>query len=253
MRRFPLALRRLLAVAGTAFVGAAAVVAVSTPASAAPAPETYGTGKCFSHTFDKGEGRYDGKWIATIKWHDNRGCDDKKLAVALLAYTAPSKEFATPQYLYDKDEAEVSKRNWFVKLKVAIPACYYQIDLVTAGEIYNPLEEQRYGDRKLGSERGPGSVSKGPRAWVNAGDNTCIRPKAAMKSQCDGSVEVWLYYPKPGNGPIVLTVHHGEQKIEKTLQAGAAPTKVTIPNASGTIKVTYNREVVKEGTWSDPG
>ena len=150
MRRIPLYIRRVLAVAGVMLAGATAAVAIS--ASPAAATRDYEV-KCFEHTFDRIS--YKGKhyWVALVKLRTRYDrCLDEELKVALVAYTAPSRQFAVPQYVYDSERTTINAENTWELLKVEEPPCYFQVDLVTVmppkDQIFNPLDDDdRYGDR----------------------------------------------------------------------------------------------------------
>ncbi len=115
--------------------------------------------------------------------------------LTLVSYYALSAGFELPQYVFDHDTQDFTKTTYELSFKVAMPPCFTQSDFVT-GERIEPLVSTLYGDRKIGSSSGPGSISTGPpMRWFNGNGTAggvCANPAATVTPKCDGSATVQL-------------------------------------------------------------
>ena len=91
-------------------------------------------------------------------------CSGQSQRFSLLSYTASSSSFAYPQFIYDEAQATVDARHTSVKLAVAIPGCYFQVDLIFGADVYTEVinADSNYGNLKLGAPYGTGNRSAGP-------------------------------------------------------------------------------------------
>lgn len=213
---------------------------------------------------DKGEARYshtfDGpKGSATVKLDgDLPLCEGQKQWFTLVSYFAPRPQFATPQYVHGEPDSDwIGGSQRAIDLKVEIPDCNTQVDLIWGGrdEVIDPIVENgpRYGDKKLGSPGAPGNRSSGPKGWFNGGTRNCVQPAVEFTSSCDGSVRVHL----SNNGAIsrypvdfVVTGEGGWSKTV-TVQPGKADNDTVVPpSAAGKVVVTVDGKQVEDGSYS---
>ncbi|UQU66199.1 cell wall anchor protein [Couchioplanes caeruleus] len=205
----------------------------------------------FHHDFAVGDGRA----TATVTLDDGvKLCHDEP--VTLVTYFAPKPEFSLPQYAHDHETATLSNDNRSVALAAHLPDCNAQVDLFFGGEddIISEITEggPRYGDKKLGSNNGPGSRSQGPQGWYNGGGKGCQTPAVEPLSQCDGTVQLNL----SNNGEISryavdFTVTAGDFTRTVTVKPGKAET-VTVPAGSGTITVSADGMADVTYDWKRP-
>jgi LPXTG-motif cell wall-anchored protein len=205
----------------------------------------------FTHTFGVKE---DGS-TATVTLDDGiKLC--KGEPVTLVSYFAPKPEFSVPQYKYDSDTGEITNEHRSVTLNVDVPKCNTQVDLFFGGEddIIGEITEggKRYDDKKLGSNSGLGSRSKGPQGWYNGGSKGCQTPAVEPLSQCDGTVAINLSNDgETDKYPIDFTVKAGDFSKTVTVTKGKGET-VTVPAGSGSITVSAPgmKDVVYD--WTPP-
>lgn len=273
MIRPKLSLRRPLAVAVAALAGLATAAAVSTPATAtnpsnptatptATATATPPPATCvsaddarYTHTFDGPKGE------ATISLVNGPLCEGQEQEFALVSYLAPSAKFATPQYLFDKSvkkftsvaEGEIGTVAK-LEFKVEVPVCFTQVDFVFGSEIIDPITDKgdRYGDRKVGSAKGIGARSKGPRAWYNGGEGTCVEaPAVEAKSDCTGKVELVL--TNRGNVATTFTVRGGGGFTEDVaVKAGESVNRTLTAEQGKEITVEARGMETWRGGWEKP-
>ncbi|GLW28897.1 cell wall anchor protein [Actinoplanes regularis] len=215
----------------------------------------------YHHTF----GVKDGKSEATVTLNEGiKLCGEQP--VTLVSYFTPqpnnNNDENWPQYLYDQDADKdapnkvISNENPSVSLTVDVPDCYTQVDLFfgTTGDIINPMEKngRRYGDTKLGSDKGIGSHSKGPQGWYNGGAKACVTPAVAPVSSCTGDLTLNLTNNgKLGKYDVTFTVTIGGKAQEIKVAPGKAEI-VTVPAGSGDVKVSAPGLEEKTYSWSRP-
>jgi LPXTG-motif cell wall-anchored protein len=202
----------------------------------------------YKHTFDKS-----GK--ATVELTgDLPLCEGQKQPFALVSYYTPSAKFATPQYLYDKDnEQAVTDKVRKIELSVDLPNCFTQLDLVWGSEVIDPLVDDRYGNRKLGSKGAPGNRSSGPPGWFNGGSGTCAEPAVEFVSACDGSVTVKLINDASGKYDAPFVVRDADGVEQKVSVAPGKSAKVVVKAAAASkIDVLMDGKVIKSGGWERP-
>ncbi|WP_410813092.1 cell wall anchor protein [Micromonospora sp. 067-2] len=229
-------------------------IGLAADASCAPAPKCVEVDKAkYSHTFDGPKG------TATVKLDgDLPLCGEGKQWFTLVSYFAPRPQFATPQYVYGTPDS-----NWIggtqteIDLKVEIPDCHTQVDLIWGGkdEVIDELVDggKRYDNKKLGSAGAPGNRSEGPQGWYNGGNKNCTTPASTFASNCDGSVAVSL----SNDGKISKYAVEFEVKAENgftkkvSVAAGKADNSIIVPAAdAGKIEVLVDGKVVENGTYS---
>ncbi|MFG3422977.1 cell wall anchor protein [Micromonospora sp. NPDC048063] len=201
----------------------------------------------YTHTFDGAKGR------ATVELAgDLPLCQDQKQEFLLVSYFAPSAKPSWPQYAHDHDVAVIDARHRKVELKVDVPKCYTQVDLVWGGksELITPMVEKgkRYGDKKLGSKGKPGSHSAGPLGAYNGGAASCAQPKATFAPACDGSVTVHL---SGGRYPVTFRVTATGVNRAVNVPAGKS-VELPMPAGAGQIVVAERGKEVARYLWSRP-
>ncbi|WP_406077072.1 cell wall anchor protein [Micromonospora sp. NBC_00858] len=222
--------------------------------SCTPAPKCIDASKAkYSHTFDGPKG------TATVKLDgDLPLCGEGKQWFTLVSYFAPRPQFATPQYVYGTPDSDwIGGTQTEIDLKVEIPDCHTQVDLIwgDAEQVIDPLVEggKRYDNKKLGSPGAPGNRSSGPQGWYNGGDKSCTTPATTFTSACDGSVAVSLSNDgKISKYPVEFEVK-GENGFSKkvSVAAGKADNSIVVPAAdAGKIEVLVDGKVIENGTYS---
>ncbi|MEO3781514.1 cell wall anchor protein [Micromonospora sp. B11E3] len=201
----------------------------------------------YKHTFDGAKGR------ATIELAgDLPLCKDQKQEFLLVSYFAPSAKASWPQYAHDHHVAAIDAKHRKVELKVDVPKCYTQVDLVWGGknELITPMvaKGKRYGDKKLGSKGKPGNRSAGPLGAYNGGAVSCAQPKATFVPACDGSVTVHL---SGGHYPVKFRVT--ATGVDRAVEVPAGKSvKLQLPAGTGPIVVAERGKEVARYLWSRP-
>ncbi|MCU7723656.1 LPXTG cell wall anchor domain-containing protein [Actinoplanes sp. KI2] len=204
----------------------------------------------FNHTFvvDK-----DGATTVINLNDDVNLCDDVAVPVTSVSYYAPKPQFSVPQYLFDKDSGKITNKDRTLKLHVDIPPCFTQVDTFfgTEDDILQTITDNgpRYGDKKLGSPGAPGNRSKGPQAWYNGGDKSCVTPDSTAIPSCDGSQAINL--SNNGKYDQTFTVKYGDQVKTVVVKAGKGET-VTVPAGAGTVTVSAEGMDDQKYTWTAP-
>src|SRR5207244_8060724 len=94
--------------------------------------------------------------------------------------------FSLPQWVFDHATDTVSAANPKITLKVKVPPCFSQVDLVAGSELIKLLEDHKlYGGRILGSRAVPGSLSSGDLGTWRGGEKACVAPAVTSQSACD--------------------------------------------------------------------
>lgn len=149
----------------------------------------------YSHTFDGPGG------TATVSLaKGQRLCGDTSQDFSLTSYTAHAAQWkgSFPQKLFDQATGTVSNEHPSVTLKVDVPDCFAQADLIWGGkdQILPGFDTgtPTYGNKVLGSKGAPGNGSKGPRGAWNGGDTECAtaspspsQPESASPSPSESS------------------------------------------------------------------
>ncbi|MGW0434002.1 cell wall anchor protein [Micromonospora sp. NPDC003197] len=213
--------------------------------SQAPPPCVEASQAKFKHTFDGPNG------VATVELDGELPlCQGVKQSFTLVSYFAPRPEFSVPQYVYgepDTDTIEAGKTK--IELKVELPDCHTQVDLIWGGrdQVIEEIVKDgpTYGNKKLGSPGAPGNRSKGPQGWYNGGTKACQQPAMDFVSNCDGTVIVNL----SNNGKI------SKYAVEFTITAGNFSKKVTVaPNKAESVEVPASdaTEIVVSADGMEP-
>ncbi|WP_199511822.1 cell wall anchor protein [Nucisporomicrobium flavum] len=214
-----------------------AKVDLSEPCAPAETPCVEAGQASFHHRFgvtEKGS-------TATVSLDDGvKLCEGEP--VTLVSYFAPKPQFAVPQYKYDSETGSIDNEHRSVTLNVDVPDCNTQVDLFFGGEddIIGEITEggPRYGDKKLGSNGGPGGRSKGPQGWYNGGGKGCQTPAVEPLSQCDGTVQLNLSNTgEISRYAVDFTVKAGDFSQTVTVKPGKGET-VTVPAGAGTVTVS---------------
>ncbi|SCE64673.1 hypothetical protein GA0070558_101250 [Micromonospora haikouensis] len=283
MIRPKLSPRRPLVVAAAALAGLATAFAASSPAlatspspsasataTASPSPTVTPTSPApegpacvsaadarYTHTFKGKRGE------ASITLVNGPLCEGQEQSFALVSYVAPSAKVAFPQYVLDKSVKKFTGVGAgelgvaTLDFKVEVPQCYTQVDFVFGDEIIDPLTDNgsRYGHRKVGSPKAPGSQSTGKpqEAWYNGGSETCSpAPEVIAESDCEGNVELTLVnrsgnaaaaFTITGSGGYTETVSVPMRKIE---------TRKLNPGQAQELKVTAPGMEDFTGGWAKP-
>ncbi|MFI5888882.1 LPXTG cell wall anchor domain-containing protein [Actinoplanes sp. NPDC051513] len=218
---------------------------------APPAPECVeAKDATFNHTFavDK-----DGATTVINLDNDVKLCEGVEVPVTSVSYYAPKPHFDVPQYLFDKDSGSISNTERTLTLHVDIPPCYTQVDTFfgTEKDIIPSITANgpRYGDAKLGASGLPGKLSKGPQAWYNGGDKSCVTPASTSVPSCDGTQAINL--SNNGKYEQTFTVKYGDQVKTVAVGAGKGET-VTVPAGAGTVTVSAEGMEDQTYTWTAP-
>ena len=216
-----------------------------------PAPKCVDADQAkFNHTFvvDK-----DGATTVINLNDDVNLCEGVSVPVTSVSYYAPKPQFSVPQYLFDKDSGKISNTERTLTLHVDIPPCYTQVDTFfgTEDDIIPTITDNgpRYGDKKLGSKGAPGNRSKGPEAWYNGGDKSCVTPASTAVPSCDGTLAVNL--SNDGKYDETFTVKYGDQVKTVEVKPGKGET-VTVPAGAGTVTVSAEGMDDQTYTWAAP-
>jgi LPXTG-motif cell wall-anchored protein len=205
----------------------------------------------YSHTFDVN--KVGATTVISLK-DDVKLCRDVKVPVTSVSYYAPKPQFDVPQYEFDKDSGYLTDDARTLKLWVATPPCYTQVDTFfgTEKNIIPTITANgpRYGNSKLGSPRTRGYLySQGPQAWYNGGDTSCVTPASTSVPSCDGTQAINL--SNSGKYDETFTVKYGDQVKTVTVGAGqGAPVKV--PAGAGTVTVSAEGMKDQTYTWTTP-
>jgi LPXTG-motif cell wall-anchored protein len=182
-----------------------------------------------------------------------RLCEGVEVPITAVSYYAPKPQFDVPQYLFDKDSGSISNTERTLTLQVDLPPCYTQADTFfgTEKDIIDTITANgpRYGDKKLGSRGLPGKLSKGPQAWYNGGDRSCVTPASTSVPSCDGSQAINL--SNGGKYEQTFTVKYGDQVKTVAVAPGKGET-VTVPAGAGTVTVSAEGMADQTYNWTAP-
>jgi LPXTG-motif cell wall-anchored protein len=218
------------------------VIAPSAYATPPPPPPPGGDAvKCFAHQLTI-EGTT-AKATVVLRGHDTRqdlaiqhedACKKASLDVLLVSYTKSTKDVSFPQWVYKSATGTVDKDHPKLELTVALPPCFWQVDLVAGKEPINPLtEEHLYKSRILGSDKAPGNASYGKLATKYGGDKECAAPTVTSKSDCSN---LTITVANPADGilaTVKVTWPTGSTTFDVSPGKTAAP--VVIPGSTGLV------------------
>ena len=275
MIRPKLSLRRPLTMAVIALAGLTATVALQAPALAAgpspsvspsttptvsPSATPSQTGTAcvsaadarYTHTFNGKAGE------ASITLTNGPLCEGQEQQFALVSYVAPSATYSFPQHMLAKSVngfTGAKPGTTTLKFTVEVPKCFTQVDFVFGSDVITSFKDDsdKYGDRKVGSPRGIGSHSKGPKAWYNGGAGTCeAAPEVIAKSDCDGNVELTLVN-RSGNAAATfeITGSGGFTEHVKVPMRELETRKLTAEQAKQ-ISVSAKGMTTWQGGWTKP-
>jgi hypothetical protein len=214
----------------------------------------------FRHTFKVDLAEHEA--VATIRLSkDDRLCRGQEQAFALVSYLAPSREHQAPQYGFDQDTAVIDRDTVAIELTVEVPDCFTQVDFVFDDEIIDPIQDHgdRYGNRKVGSDRGIGHRSSPLRgspqhAWFNGGTEQCqTEPAVEAVSQCDGSLVLTLRNGRNAPATEYAIIGSAGYRQEIELSRDTPVKEITIPAGNAQdIKIHSNGKTIGAYQWERP-
>jgi hypothetical protein len=220
----------LLCLAGFTGVPAAASAACVTSATAT-----------YRHSFDGGAGAARVTAVRPL-------CSGQRQTFSMISYTTSSASFAYPQFIYDSSAATIDSVHTTVHLSVAVPACYFQVDLVFGSSIFNEVvnADSNYANLKLGAPYGMGSRSSGPYAGDADGTTACVpRPVITYENACDGTFTATLANDSSANVDAVFIV--AGQRVH------VAPGRsVRARRHSGSLSIRDNTFTTHIASWEKP-
>ncbi|WP_433302420.1 hypothetical protein ACQP2F_09025 [Actinoplanes sp. CA-030573] len=231
MRRFLLFLAGMASVIAVLEAPATASAAAS-PTSAITATGATAADGCASaasatyrHTFNGTAGTVT---IAAVKTL----CSGQKQAFSLVSYTSGAPGSNAGQFLYDTATGTITASRRSVTLKVAVPACYAQVDAFagTAVRTETTSMANPYGSATLGAS---GSRSAGPLASRTAGATACTAvPTVTYANACDGTFTATLANAATANAEAVFL--SGSRRIR--LSPGRSTTIKVARGATFTVR-----------------
>jgi hypothetical protein len=256
VRRFmPFLAARLMRLLLLVLAGVPAVLATSpTPAAASPIQSVASTAlatasSCTSaaaatyrHTFDGPGGTVTITAVRPL-------CAGQTQTFSLVSYTTGAFNSATGQFLYDSATATISATRRSVTLRVAVPACFTQVDAFFGSTVRTETTSTAapYGTTTLGSGTGTGSRSAGTHAWYAGGTTACTAiPTITYANACNGTFTAKLTNAARANAKAVFLT--GSRRIR--LSPGTTTTIKAARNATLTIRTSTFTTYV--GTWRPP-
>lgn len=166
----------------------------------------------------------------------------------MISYTAPSSTFAYPQFIYDSDRATIDAAHATVRLGVAVPPCYFQIDLIFGSSIFDEVVNagSNYADRKLGAPYGTGSRSAGPYGGDADGTAPCSpKPVVTYRYACDGTFTAVLANDASANIDAVFIVAGQRVHVRPGDSVGAR-------RHTGSLSIRDNTFTTHIASWEKP-
>jgi hypothetical protein len=175
-------------------------------------------------------------------------CGGQTQAFTLVSYTAGGFA-AAGQFVYDTDQASIGARHRAVTLRVAVPACYAQVDAIIGTGVRSESTSSAapYGTATLGSPSGNGSRSAGAPAWYAGGNTTCAAiPAVTFDNACDGTLTATVSNGAAANVQAVFLT--GSRRIR--LPAGHSTTVTA--GRGGSLTIRDNSFTTYVGSWHTP-
>jgi hypothetical protein len=218
-----------------------ALPGVGTSAPAAAAACVSAGNATFRHSFDGAAGA--ARVTAVRPWGSGQ-----KQTFSMISYTSSSPTFAYPQFIYDSDQATIDSRNTSVRLGVAVPSCYFQVDLVFGATVFNEVinADSNYANLKLGAPYGTGSRSDGPYGGDADGTTPCTpKPTVTYQNACDGTFTATLANDRSADVDAVFIV--GGQRVH--VPPGDS---VNAHRHTGSLSIRDNTFTTHIATWEKP-
>ncbi|MFI5895953.1 hypothetical protein ACIA5D_38235 [Actinoplanes sp. NPDC051513] len=198
MRRLLLVLAGMAsALALSAAPAAATGVSASTKAAACVSSST----ATYRHSFNGAAGT-----LTITATHPL--CAGQSQPVTLASYTASGAPgTAASQFIYDSAGGTITSAKRSLTLRVAVPACYAQVDAFfgTAIQTEATSTAAPYATAKLGSKSGLGARSTGALAWHTGGATACApAPTITYAMACDGTFTATLANAADANATAVF-------------------------------------------------
>ncbi|GIF21039.1 hypothetical protein Ate02nite_37690 [Paractinoplanes tereljensis] len=219
-----------LAAPAAALAAPAAALAAPATACVSPAAATY------RHSFNGAAGTTTITAIRPL-------CSGQSQTFTLASYTTGALNSASGQFIYDSAQATITATNRSVTLKVAVPACYTQVEAFFGSTVQTEATSTKslYGSTKLGAS----ARSTGPLAWYAGGSTTCAaRPAVTITNACDGTFTARL--SNTGTIPAVFVTD--SRRIR--LSPGATTTLTTAKG--GTLTIRDSSYTTRIATWRAP-
>lgn len=225
----------------------AGLLLVWLPGAAFPAPATAATAcvtaakATYRHSFDGAAGSARVSSVRPL-------CAGQKQTFSLVSYTAPSSSFAYPQFIYDSSQATINSANSSVRLTVAVPPCYYQVDLIFGSALFNEVvnADSNYANLKLGAPNGTGARSAGPYGGDADGTTPCLpKPLIAYQNACDGTFTATLANDSTANVDAVFIVAGQRVRVRPGQSAGAR-------RHTGSLSIRDNTFTTHIASWEKP-
>jgi hypothetical protein len=175
-------------------------------------------------------------------------CAGQKQTFSMISYTSTSSTFAYPQFIYDADQATIDANHQSVRLGVAVPRCYFQVDLIFGASIFNEVvnADSNYANLKLGSPYGTGSRSDGPYGGDADGTTPCSpKPIVTYQNACDGTFTATLANDPSANIDAVFLV--AGQRVH--VAPGGA---VGAHRHTGSLSIRDNTFTTHIANWEKP-
>jgi len=175
-------------------------------------------------------------------------CAGQRQTFSIVSYTTSSSSFAYPQFIYDADQATIDSAHDSAYLTVAVPPCYFQVDLIFGSSVFNEVvnADSNYGNRKLGAPYGPGSRSDGPYGGDADGTTPCLpKPMIVYQNACDGTFTASLANDSTANVDAVFLVAGQRVHVKPGRSAGAR-------RHTGTLTIRDNTFTTHIASWEKP-
>jgi hypothetical protein len=195
----------------------------------------------YRHSFDGAAG------VATVS-AVRPLCAGQSQTFSLVTYTTQSSSFGYPQFIYDATRATITSGRSSAGLSVAVPGCYFQVDLIFGAAVYDEVVNagSNYGNLKLGAPYGTGSRSSGPYGGDADGSSPCApKPVITYRNACDGTFTASLSNDVSANVDAVFLVAGRRVRVAPGRSADTR-------GQSGTLTIRDNTFTTHIGTWERP-
>jgi hypothetical protein len=226
-----------------AFVGALSLTGAGLappPAEAAAACVSAGAAT-YRHSFDGGEGAARVVAVRPL-------CAGQKQTFSMISYTTSSASFAYPQFIYDADHATIDAGHSTARLAVAVPPCYFQVDLIFGSALFDEVvnADSNYANLKLGAPYGTGSRSAGPYGGDADGATPCTpKPLITYRNACDGTFTATLANDSTANVDAVFIVAGQRVRVKPGHTVRAQ-------RHSGSLSIRDNTFTTHIASWEKP-
>jgi hypothetical protein len=166
----------------------------------------------------------------------------------MISYTTSSASFAYPQFIYDSDQATIDSAHATVHLAVAVPPCYFQVDLIFGSSLFNEVvnADSNYANLKLGAPSGTGSRSDGPYGGDADGTAPCLpKPLITYDNACDGTFTATLANDPSADVDAVFIVAGQRVHVKPGRSAG-------VRRRTGSLSIRDNTFTTHIASWEKP-